>query len=101
MAVGFFGFLSVAGLGSISDAYEKYWALLVRPPWASVIDVIGRVLAGTPTLSEVGGLVALIFILGLGLPPLPTLPMMYHLYIWPTPPLRPTRYYTPPPPHRP
>ncbi len=95
MALAFFGFLSVAGLGSISDAYEKYWALLVRPPWASVIDVIGRVLTGTASLSEVGGLVALIFIVVLGLASLRTLPMMYHLYIWPTLILVLTRYYTP------
>ena len=26
----------------ISEKAAKYWALLVRPPWASVIDVISR-----------------------------------------------------------
>jgi hypothetical protein len=95
MVLVFFGYLSLSGLGSIGDAYEKYWAMVVRPPWSSVIDVIGRILAGTATFTEISGLVALIFIVVLMLASLRVLPVIYHLYMWPTLILILLRYYTP------
>ena len=86
-------YLDLAHLGNIGDAYERYWALEVRPPWAVVIDVIAKVLAGRAALTEVAGLVALIIIVGFALLSIRTLSPFYHLYLWPTLVLILLRYY--------
>jgi Mannosyltransferase (PIG-V) len=83
-AAGFVLYLSLSGLGSLDEAYEKYWQVQVRPPWAAVIDVIGKVAANQASATEIAGLIALVFIVALGLLSLRVLPTAYHLYIWPT-----------------
>lgn len=92
-AAAYYVYLDVAHLGSFGDAYERYWQLVVRPPWAVVIDVIGKVLAGHAAPTEVVGLVALILIVSFCLLSLRTLPIFYHLYLWPTLILILLRYY--------
>jgi len=95
MVLVFFGILAFSGLGNIADAYSKYWALIVRPPWSPVIDVIGKMVAGTASFTEISGFVALVFIVVLMLASIRTLPIVYHLYMWPTLVLILLRYYTP------
>src|SRR5258706_3917016 len=46
MVLIFFGILSFSGLVSITDAYANYWAMVVRPPWSPIIDLIGQIMAG-------------------------------------------------------
>jgi hypothetical protein len=87
--------LLLAGLGSITDAYTKYWALDVKPPWSPVIDVIGRLLAGKASATEIAGFIALLIIVGLLLASIRRLPVFYHLYLWPTLVLILLRYYPP------
>jgi Mannosyltransferase (PIG-V) len=89
----FFVFLAVANLGSIGDAYEQYWEMYVRPPWSPVIDLIGRITAGTAQVPEYANLIALIFIIVGAVLSLRVLPLVYHLYIWPTLVLILLRYY--------
>ncbi len=92
-ALAFFGFLWLFNLGSIGDAYEKYWQLVVRPPWSPVIDVIGKIAAGTAQFTEITNFAALVFIVVVALASLRVLPVVYHLYIWPTLILILLRYY--------
>src|SRR5205814_1431159 len=93
MVIVFQGYLLLAGLGSIADAYAKYWALGVKPPWSPVIDVISKLIAGKANATEIAGFVALLFIVGLLLASIRRLPMIYHLYLWPTLVLILLRYY--------
>jgi len=83
-SLGFMLYTPLAGLGSISDAYLVPWAVQVRPPWAAVIDTIGKIAAGRANLIEYAGLIAVVIIVALALVSLRTLPLVYHLYIWPT-----------------
>ncbi|MEP7286491.1 MAG: hypothetical protein ABI947_12055 [Chloroflexota bacterium] len=95
MALCFFGYLWLEKLGTVSAAYEKYWALEVRAPWESVIDVIGRIVAGHASATEIMGLVALVIIVVLAVASLRVLPFAYQCYMWPTLALILMRYYTP------
>jgi hypothetical protein len=92
-AVAFWNFLSLAKLGSIDDAYVKYWALEFRPPWSPIIDVIGRITTGTATVTEIAGFIALIIIVMLSIASLRKLPAAYNVYLWPTLGLILLRYY--------
>ncbi len=92
-AAAYYLYLVLAHLGSLGDAYERDWGMLVRPPWVVVIDVIGKVLSGHAAFTEVAGLVALMLIVGFCLLSLRTLPVFYHLYLWPTLILILLRYY--------
>src|SRR5579859_776663 len=95
MALLFFIYLALANLGSIADAYSKYWLVDVRAPWVVVIDVIGRVISGHAQATEIAGLVALAIIVALSLASLRKLPIFYHLYLWPTLFFVLLRYYPP------
>lgn len=86
-------YLSVANLGGLTDAYTKPWGMDVRPPWSAVVDLIGRIGIGQAKPTEIAGLVALVFITGMMLASLRTLPIRYHLYLWPTLILILLRYY--------
>jgi hypothetical protein len=92
-SLAFFVFISVSNLGSIGDAYENPWGMMVRPPWAAVIDVFTRITAGATQFTEVTNLIALVFIVVMALWSVRVLPFVYHLYIWPTLVLILLRYY--------
>jgi hypothetical protein len=87
--------LYVIGLGTVTEAYTKYWAMDVRLPWAPVIDVIGRMVAGTANATEIANLLALIFLVAMLLIAIGRLSVFYHLYLWPTLLLILLRYYNP------
>lgn len=91
--LGFFTFLAVAKLGSVTDAYGKYWGLVVQPPWSPVIDAIAKINSGKAAPTEVANLVALAFIILMCLVSIRVLPMRLHLYLWPTLVLILLRYY--------
>jgi hypothetical protein len=93
MAILFMGYLRIAHLGSIDRAYEQFWALWVRPPWTVVIDVIRRMVQGEANFIEYTGFAALMIILALSLLSIRRLPVMYHLYLWPTLGFILLRYY--------
>ncbi|HVO71412.1 MAG TPA: hypothetical protein VMT24_15285 [Aggregatilineaceae bacterium] len=93
MVVLFMGYLRLAHLGSIDRAYEQFWALWVRPPWAVVVDVIRRMVQGEANFIEYTGFAALMIIVALCLLSIWRLPVMYHLYLWPTLGFILLRYY--------
>ncbi len=95
MALLFFIYLALSGLGSVADAYAKVWLVDVRPPWIVIGDLIGRVLSGHSGPTEMADLVALCIIIVLLLLSLRVLPVFYHLYLWPTLFFVLLRYYTP------
>ncbi|HVO43979.1 MAG TPA: glycosyltransferase family 39 protein [Aggregatilineales bacterium] len=88
--------VAAIGLGSISDAYNNaQWGVLIRPPWVSVIDGIGRLLSRQATATEAADLLALAIIVILSLLALGVLPAPYHIYSAITLILVTMRYYTP------
>jgi Gpi18-like mannosyltransferase len=88
--------VAAVGLGNISDAYDNaQWGVLIRPPWVSVIDVMGRMIHGTAQSTEVADFIALLIILIFSLAALRILPAPYHIYSGVTLVLVLMRYYTP------
>jgi hypothetical protein len=93
MVLLFFGYLSLANLGSVTDAYIYYWGMDVKPPWVPIIEVVRRLVGGVATLTEVNNLIALIIIAVLGCIASRLLPVRFQWYMWPTLVLILLRYY--------
>lgn len=94
-ALAFYAYLAINNLGSVTDAYKQYWALDVRLPWDSVIEVIRRIATKQASFTEVAGFVALLFIVALILYSIGKLAVPYILYMVATLALVLMRFYSP------
>ena len=82
--LGYSFWLSVQGLGSISEAFREYWNLTVVLPWVGFLEFIQRIFAGNLLFVDWVDLILFLIVILTCILATGRLRISYSIYIWVT-----------------